>query len=222
MASVRHQSETVVKHWASPQGSGNWFFCKSQRLGCEAGVEWDGMGYCEKTERRRAGRRERDNVFKWLRSSSLLFLKSEIMVVFIRQVQQLVSQKQDIKLSIQFNTVHCRSSQVQDLWPGLKRWKQGPEDPGTRLKRTLPISCTFYLTSKGSFSPAVIMTPHDLWYTLQELLPPEQHHIRSFIHFAVETTNQQQAHRLPRYHSITWKWSFWEFSLQSILQPWRP
>lgn len=47
MPSARHQSDTVVKHWASPPGSGNWFFCKSQRLGCEWGREggddsWEG------------------------------------------------------------------------------------------------------------------------------------------------------------------------------------
>lgn len=59
MASARHQSDTVVKHWASPPASGNWFFCKSQRLGCERGScgEGDGRrsemrwkeGGCEKT-----------------------------------------------------------------------------------------------------------------------------------------------------------------------------
>ena len=53
MASARHQSDTVVKHWASPLGSGNWFFCKSQRLGCER------RGWEEKRgeERRGAGRK---------------------------------------------------------------------------------------------------------------------------------------------------------------------
>lgn len=64
MASAHHQSDTVVKHWASPPGSGNWFFCKSQRLGCERGredgeesswEEWDEMG-------------GRANVFKWVRN----------------------------------------------------------------------------------------------------------------------------------------------------------
>lgn len=53
MASARHQSDAVVKHWASPLGSGNWFFCKSQRLGCER------RGWEERRgeERRGAGRK---------------------------------------------------------------------------------------------------------------------------------------------------------------------
>lgn len=74
MASAHHQSDTVVKHWASPPGSGNWFFCKSQRLGCERGREggdgdgeesswekWDEMG-------------GRANVFKLVRNICLYFL----------------------------------------------------------------------------------------------------------------------------------------------------
>lgn len=64
MVSARHQSDTVVKRGAPPLGSGNWFFCKSQRLGCERGRELGGMGREGIGVLRQIGGKA--NVFKWV------------------------------------------------------------------------------------------------------------------------------------------------------------
>lgn len=128
MASARHQSDTVVKHWASPLGSGNWFFCKSQRLGCERRREggWERVERSwEEWDERRCGtlRKKEENLmfssgFITVDLPFALFflhLKSRWTCTrgFLQLVPITVSQKQDSAWNVNSNIQYPRSKSTK-------------------------------------------------------------------------------------------------------------